>query len=284
LHHAALPLELTMASLTCSFCNHANPAGAQFCNECGSRLGLRPCARCDAINDVDAKYCHHCGTVLNERPATSVGAPGQPPRGADAAAESSVVKALGGVVPEPAGARAASPASVRELSSAAARLDAFWRDSLQAVEAARAMKPDVADAPADRPVAVLPLSERGESPIDVGARYGGDRRGGARAAVAFVVLAVGAVAAYYAYEQWTARNSAPAVSAPIVASPPGQTTAPGAQQAASTASQAPFAMLLFAQRFTPPAIRAAALRLLRPCRARRRHWSRRPWCRLRPPS
>lgn len=228
-----------MASLTCSFCNHANPVGAKFCNECGSPLGLRPCAHCDAINDVDAKYCHHCGTLLNERAAAPVGVPGQPPRGADAAAESSVVRALGAVGPEPASARAASPASVRELSSAAERLDAFWRDSMQAVEVARAMKPDVADAPADRPVAVVPLAERGESPaIDVGSRYRSDRRG-ARAALALAVLAAGAAAVYYAYQQWTPRNSAPAVFAPIAVSPPVQSVAPGAQQSASNATQAP---------------------------------------------
>ena len=123
-----------MASLTCSFCNHVNPTGARFCNECGSGLGLRPCARCEAINDVAATYCHHCGALLNERAATSVGGAAQSSRAADAASESSVVRALGAVAPEPAGPRAASPPSVKELSSAAERLDAFWRDSMQAVE------------------------------------------------------------------------------------------------------------------------------------------------------
>ena len=227
-----------MASLTCSFCNHANPAGARFCNECGSGLGLRPCARCDAINDVGASYCHQCGALLNERVATSVGGAAQSSRAADAVSESSVVRALGEVAPEAANPRAASPPSVKELSSAAERLDAFWRDSMQAVEVARTMKPDAADSPAARPVEVLPLRVDGESPvIDVASRYRRDGRGSARAALAFVVLAVVAAAAYYSYEQSTPRRSAPATSAPIVVSPPAQ-SAPATQQPAPTVTEA----------------------------------------------
>ena len=227
-----------MASLTCSFCNHANPAGARFCNECGSGLGLRPCPRCDAINDVGASYCHQCGALLNERVATSVGGTAQSSRAADAVSESSVVRALGEVAPEAANPRAASPPSVKELSSAAERLDAFWRDSMQAVEVARTMKPDAADSPAARPVEVLPLRVDGESPvIDVASRYRRDGRGSARAALAFVVLAVVAAAAYYSYEQSTPRRSAPATSAPIVVSPPAQ-SAPATQQPAPTVTEA----------------------------------------------
>ena len=154
-----------MTSLTCSFCNHANPAGANFCTECGSGLGLRPCEHCDAINDVGAKYCHHCGTLLNERVAASVGGAAQSSRAADAASESSVVRALGAVAPEPAGPRTGSPPSVKELSSAAERLDAFWRDSMQAVEVSRTMKPAAAESPSARPVETLPLSVDGESPV-----------------------------------------------------------------------------------------------------------------------
>lgn len=228
-----------MASLTCSFCNHANPAGARFCNECGSGLGLRPCARCDAINDVGATYCHHCGAMLNERVATSVGGSAQASRATDAVPESSVVRALDAVAPEPASPRPSSPPSVKELSSAAERLDAFWRDSLQAVEVARAMKPDAADAPAAHPVEVLPLRVDGESPvIDVASRHRREGRGGARVALAFVVLAVAATAAYYGYEQSTPRRSAASASAPIGVSPPAQ-SAPETPQPASTATETP---------------------------------------------
>ena len=57
---AALP------TLHCSFCEHPNPVGAKFCNDCGSPLRLKPCARCDAINDLDATHCHQCGADFDE--------------------------------------------------------------------------------------------------------------------------------------------------------------------------------------------------------------------------
>jgi Double zinc ribbon len=48
----------------CPFCNHANPAGAKFCNDCGSPLHLKPCNHCEAVNDQVAKNCYKCGTEL----------------------------------------------------------------------------------------------------------------------------------------------------------------------------------------------------------------------------
>ena len=47
--------------LVCSFCQHHNPAGAQFCNGCGSPLHLKPCCRCDAVNHQAATNCYKCG-------------------------------------------------------------------------------------------------------------------------------------------------------------------------------------------------------------------------------
>jgi len=233
-----------MASQTCSFCNHANPAGAKFCNECGSGLGLRPCARCDAINDVGATFCHHCGALLNERAATPVGNAPQSAREVEAVSESSVVRALDAVAPEAANARAASAPSVKELSSAAERLNAFWRDSMQAVEVERARKPDPVDSPGAGALETLPSRVESESPvIDVPSRY--RRESGARrAAIALVVLAVVGGAAYYGYEQSSPTRVAPAASAPI-AVPPSAQSAPAqspqsspATQPASTASEA----------------------------------------------
>ena len=57
-----------MPTSRCLFCQHANPASAKFCNECGSGLRLQPCERCDAINDRDAAHCHHCGVALAPSP------------------------------------------------------------------------------------------------------------------------------------------------------------------------------------------------------------------------
>ena len=38
-----------------------NPAGAKFCNECGSPLHLKPCNQCDAVNHQAATNCYKCG-------------------------------------------------------------------------------------------------------------------------------------------------------------------------------------------------------------------------------
>lgn len=46
--------------LQCLFCNHLNPAGASFCNDCGSQMHLQPCDRCGAINKRTARNCYKC--------------------------------------------------------------------------------------------------------------------------------------------------------------------------------------------------------------------------------
>ena len=46
--------------LQCLFCKHPNPAGASFCNGCGSQLNLQPCDRCGAIDNRTAKHCYKC--------------------------------------------------------------------------------------------------------------------------------------------------------------------------------------------------------------------------------
>jgi ribosomal protein L40E len=45
----------------CPFCDHHNPAGAKFCNDCGSPLHLKPCNQCDAVNHQAATNCIKCG-------------------------------------------------------------------------------------------------------------------------------------------------------------------------------------------------------------------------------
>ena len=44
----------------CLFCNHVNPAGAKFCNDCGSQLHVKRCSRCEAVSDQAAKNCFKC--------------------------------------------------------------------------------------------------------------------------------------------------------------------------------------------------------------------------------
>jgi cytoskeletal protein RodZ len=53
-----------MSLFHCRFCDHANPPGARFCNECGSPLYLKPCPQCEAVNDAAAPQCFQCGAVL----------------------------------------------------------------------------------------------------------------------------------------------------------------------------------------------------------------------------
>lgn len=47
----------------CPFCDHRNPAGAKFCNDCASPLHLKPCKRCDAVNHASATACYKCGAA-----------------------------------------------------------------------------------------------------------------------------------------------------------------------------------------------------------------------------
>ena len=56
----------------CSFCEHHNPAGAYFCNDCGSPLHLKPCNRCHAVIDQAATNCCKCGALFTKPGATPV--------------------------------------------------------------------------------------------------------------------------------------------------------------------------------------------------------------------
>jgi class 3 adenylate cyclase/tetratricopeptide (TPR) repeat protein len=49
--------------VTCAGCGQANPAGAQFCGGCGSRLAAA-CPACQAPNPPTNRFCHQCGTAL----------------------------------------------------------------------------------------------------------------------------------------------------------------------------------------------------------------------------
>ena len=50
-----------MSALHCLSCEHENPRGAKFCQECGSRLNLKLCKQCEAINEINAQGCYQCG-------------------------------------------------------------------------------------------------------------------------------------------------------------------------------------------------------------------------------
>src|SRR5262252_8392714 len=48
----------------CPVCEHRNPRGSRFCNECGSPLQLRFCPACHGAEDVMALECRSCGEKL----------------------------------------------------------------------------------------------------------------------------------------------------------------------------------------------------------------------------
>ena len=50
-------------SSRCNFCDHGNPPGAKYCNDCGSPLNFKPCTDCGAVNEVTVPInsCYKCG-------------------------------------------------------------------------------------------------------------------------------------------------------------------------------------------------------------------------------
>ena len=57
--------EAAATTIACSKCGTANPAGAKFCNNCGTELaGTVKCPNCGHENAVGATFCNNCGTKL----------------------------------------------------------------------------------------------------------------------------------------------------------------------------------------------------------------------------
>jgi len=53
------------ATVACPKCGTANPEGAKFCNNCGTKLtGTVPCPNCGHQNAPSSKFCNNCGTKL----------------------------------------------------------------------------------------------------------------------------------------------------------------------------------------------------------------------------
>src|SRR5437870_4693988 len=49
--------------MSCSACQHENPAGARFCNACGATLESA-CPTCGRVNPSGSRFCNECGTPL----------------------------------------------------------------------------------------------------------------------------------------------------------------------------------------------------------------------------
>ena len=97
----------------CAFCDHRNPAGAKFCNDCASPLHLKPCKQCRAVNDQAATNCYKCGAASPVLLRTPEATPALP------AVDSPPASATPGVV--------AVAAAVTQPQFAASALRAGWR-------------------------------------------------------------------------------------------------------------------------------------------------------------
>ncbi len=63
--------------MICPNCGAAQPEGAHFCNQCGTRLSEPvltainlTCARCGHVNPAGSKFCGECGAPLQAPPAS----------------------------------------------------------------------------------------------------------------------------------------------------------------------------------------------------------------------
>jgi hypothetical protein len=100
----------------CSFCDHRNPAGAKFCNECAFPLHLKPCNQCDAINDQAATNCYKCGAACPVSFGAPVAAPVLPEGDAEPAPATPGDLAAATGVTQPLSADSAWRAGPRLLS------------------------------------------------------------------------------------------------------------------------------------------------------------------------
>ena len=64
--------------LMCPYCDHRNPVGAKFCNDCAWPLHLKPCNRCNAVNDQAATHCYSCNAAFTTSPGTPEATPAVP--------------------------------------------------------------------------------------------------------------------------------------------------------------------------------------------------------------
>lgn len=67
----AAPMNPAAAAvIACPGCGAQNPAGTNFCNQCGSRLGKKTavCPNCGKENEEGAVFCNNCGTRIKTEP------------------------------------------------------------------------------------------------------------------------------------------------------------------------------------------------------------------------
>ena len=67
--------EAARKARTCSVCGYENADGTKFCQECGSKLGVKNlCPSCGTENPNGVKFCQECGTrmAVPEEPKANI--------------------------------------------------------------------------------------------------------------------------------------------------------------------------------------------------------------------
>jgi hypothetical protein len=211
---------LSMPPPQCPFCNHANPAGAKYCNDCGSPLHLKPCNHCDAINDEVASNCYKCGA---EFPVPS-----------SALEAASVSQALNTTAPSATlsdmgferGGHAPLPESVAESYDVPLR-----RPGNETVEARDHTVEIVAREPRSLGGGVASLFSSAQQVVPLhDLEFPARRRPLPRLALAVVlpaaVLTAVGVSAYYVYHHQVQLSGSPSAALPDPAAPTGVTASP----------------------------------------------------------
>jgi uncharacterized OB-fold protein len=72
--------EEKAAARTCPDCGEVNPEGTNFCQNCGSRLGVKKpsgnvCKSCGAVNGPDTRFCGECGAKLEASAPSEIRCP-----------------------------------------------------------------------------------------------------------------------------------------------------------------------------------------------------------------
>jgi hypothetical protein len=64
---ARIAKDEARAATTCPQCGLVNAEGFNFCQDCGTKLGIQTkstCPSCNTVNAPDVKFCGNCGTRL----------------------------------------------------------------------------------------------------------------------------------------------------------------------------------------------------------------------------
>jgi len=219
-----------MSSISCSRCQHGNPQGAKFCNECGCALRLESREQWDALNAVDARIGRHCGAHFLDATLPTNAAAVSQPSAAETASDSKAGRTPEAAAEQPTSFQIGLEGDSTALS--AVRLDPLWRESWRATGPVR---PPL--SPFESAVALGNASQqdavqlKDSGAISAGGRWVKYSRHGIIAGALLIALSG---AAFYSYKQ-TNTISAPienrspgssAIGISAIGSPPGEPSKP----------------------------------------------------------